>query len=183
MTHDEALALLRTHIKAENLVAHMRAVEAAMRAYARKFGQDEEKWGLAGLLHDIDYETCPLPAEHSVRGAEWLAAAGLPDDVVYAVKAHGAHPEFAREGLMTKTLCAVDALAGFVAAVALVRPSKKIADVEPKSVTKKMKDKAFAAACNRDEMKETAAALGVDFHEHVAIVLDAMKSVADEIGL
>jgi putative nucleotidyltransferase with HDIG domain len=183
MTRDEALALLRSHIKAENLIAHMLAVEAAMRAYARKSGQDEDAWGLAGLLHDIDYEEFPAPEDHSLRGAEWLAAAGLPAEIVYAVKAHGVHPELAREGLLTKTLCAVDGLTGFIVAVALVRPSKKLADVEVKSVTKKMKDKAFAAACNRDEMLEGAKVLGVEFPDHVATVLDSMKTIASDIGL
>ena len=183
MTRDEAITLLRSHIKAETLISHALAVEAAMRAYASKFGEDADKWALAGLLHDIDYEKHPSPEEHSLRGAEWLAAAGLPADVVHAVKAHGTHPELAREDIMTKTLCAVDALTGFIVAVALVRPSKKIADVEVKSVTKKMKYKAFAAAVNRDELQKDAQDLGVEFSTHVATVLDSMKAIADKIGL
>jgi len=183
MTRDEAIGLLRTHIKADNLVKHMFAVEAAMKAYARKFGEDEEQWGLAGLLHDVDYEKHPDAAEHSLRGAEWLEAAGLPAEVVHAVRAHGVHPELPREDRMTRTLCAVDELTGFIVAVALVRPSKKLADVEVKSVTKKMKDKAFAAAINRGELVKTADDLGVPFNDHVAIVLDAMKGIAGELGL
>ena len=183
MTREEALTLLRSHIRGDNLIAHMLAVEAAMRAYARRFGADEEAWGLAGLLHDIDYEECPSPEEHSLRGAEWLAQAGLPREVVDAVRAHGTHPELPREDVLTKALCAADALAGFIVAVALVRPSKKLADVEVKSVTKKMKDRAFAAACDREEMRKTAEALGVEFSEHVGVVLEAMKPIAPQIGL
>jgi len=182
MTRDEAMALLRSHIKAENLVNHMVAVEAAMRAYARKYGEDEDEWGLAGLLHDIDYEKHPTPEEHALKGAEWLAEAGLPADVVYAVKAHGYH-DLPREDLMSKALFAVDEMTGFIVAVALVRPSKKIADVEVKSVTKKMKDKSFAAAVDRGQMLKSAEVLGVDFPEHVGVVLNAMKDISGVIGL
>jgi len=183
MTHDEAMALLRSHVNAENLVNHLLAVEAAMGAYARKLGQDEAKWALTGLLHDIDYEEFPTMQDHPWRGAGWLEAAGLPPDVVYAVKAHGNNLGLPREDPLSKALYAVDELTGFIVAVALVRPSKKIADVEVKSVTKKMKDKSFAAAVNREEMVKSAQELGVDFNEHVATVLEAMKAIAGRIGL
>jgi putative nucleotidyltransferase with HDIG domain len=183
MTRDEAIVLLRSHVKSDNLVNHALAVEAAMRAYAGKFGQDEHKWGLTGLLHDIDYEEFPTMQDHPWRGAEWLARAGLPEDVVYAVKAHGNSLGLARADQLSKALYAVDELTGFIVAVALVRPSKKIADVEVKSVTKKMKDKSFAAAVNRDEMDKSARELGVEFTEHVATVLEAMKAIAAQIAL
>lgn len=183
MTRDEALALLKSYVKSENLLKHMLAVEAAMIAYAKRFGEDEEKWAVTGLLHDIDYELHPTMDEHPATGARWLADAGLPADIVYAVKAHGEHLGLPREDDLSKALYAVDELTGFIVAVALVRPSKKIADVEVKSVTKKMKDKSFAAAVNRDELTKAAGDLGVDFKEHVGIVLEAMKAIAAELGL
>ena len=183
MTRDEALALLREHIKNENLVKHMFAVEAAMRAYALHFGEDAEKWGLAGLLHDIDYEECPDINEHSLRSGEMLAEAGFGEDVVHAVKAHNEAHGLPREDLLSKALYAVDELTGLIVAVSLVRPSKQIADVKVKSVTKKMKDKSFAAAVDRDELRKSAEELGVEFSEHVGIVLDAMKEIAGDLGL
>lgn len=177
------MALLKSHIKADNLISHMTAVEAAMRAYARRFGEDEDKWALAGLLHDIDYEECPQLETHSLKAAEMLAAAGLPGDLCHAVKAHNEHHGVPREDLLSRALFAVDELTGFIVAVALVRPSRKLADVEPKSVKKKMKDKSFAAAVNREQLVTSAEELGVDFTEHVTIVLDAMKAIAGELGL
>jgi len=183
MTRDEALTLLKSYVKSETLLKHMLAVEAAMRAYARRFGEDEEKWAVTGLLHDIDYELHPTMAEHPEVGAGWLAERGLPEDIVYAVKAHGDHLGLPRTDLLSKALYAVDELTGFIVAVALVRPSKKLGDVEVKSVTKKMKDKSFAAAVNREELVKSAAELGVEFNEHVGVVLDAMKGIAGELGL
>jgi putative nucleotidyltransferase with HDIG domain len=183
MTRDDALALLRSYVQSETLLKHMLAVEAAMRAYARRFGEDEEKWAVTGLLHDIDYELHPTMAEHPAVGAGWLADRGLPDDIVYAVKAHGEHLGLARTDLLSKTLYAVDELAGFIVAVALVRPSKKLADVEVKSITKKMKDKSFAAAIDRDQLVKSAAELDFEFSEHVGVVLEAMKGIAPELGL
>ena len=183
MTRDEALALLRSYVKSDALYRHMLAVEAAMRAYARRFGENEDKWAVTGLLHDIDYELHPDAASHPAVGAGWLADRGLPDDVVYAVKAHGDHLGLPRNDQLSKALYAVDELTGFIVATALVRPSKKLADVEVKSVTKKMKDRSFAAAVNRDEMVKSAQALGLDFNEHVQIVLDSMKAIADQLGL
>jgi len=183
MTHDEALAIVREHIHNENLVKHMLGVEAAMRAYARRFGEDEDKWGVAGLLHDVDYEETPDMENHSLRSAEIAAEAGLAQDVVYAIRAHNDAHGLPREDRLSKTLFAVDELVGFIVAVALVRPSKKIADVKVKSVTKKMKDRSFAAAVDRDELVRGADELGVDFREHVGVVLDAMKGISDDLGL
>jgi len=183
MTREEAVVLLRSHIANENLVKHMLAVEAAMRAYAAKFDEDPDKWGLAGLLHDIDYEECPDLAEHSLRGAWILSEAGFPDDVVRAVKVHNEAHGLPRDDLISKTLYAVDELTGLITAVSLVRPSKKIADVKVKSVKKKMKDKSFAAAINRDAIRAGAEELGVELDEHIATVLEAMQAVSDDLGL
>ena len=183
MTREEALALVEECLSEENLKKHVLAVEAVMRALARRLGGDEDEWGLAGLLHDIDYEETPDLAKHSLRAAEILAEVGMDDDVVAAVRAHNDAHGLAREDALSKTLYAVDELVGFIVAVSLVRPSKKIADVEVKSVTKKMKDKSFAAAVDRDELRAGAGELGVDFSEHVGIVLEAMKAIAPHLGL
>lgn len=183
MAREEALELLRTHLKNENLIKHSIAVEAAMRAYAREFGEDEDKWGITGLLHDIDYEECPELERHSLRAAEILAEAGLPEDVVYAVKAHNEGHGLPREDKLSKALYAVDELTGLIVATALVRPSKKLADVKVKSVTKKMKDKSFAAAVDRDSIVEGAEAMGLDLYNHIYTVLEAMKLAALDMGL
>jgi len=183
MTREEAVALLDRHIRSDSLKKHMLGVEAAMRAYARRFGEDVEKWGIAGLLHDLDYEETPEMAVHSLRSGEIARDAGLGDDVVHAIKAHNDAHGLPRPDSLSKALYAVDELVGFVVAVALVRPSKKIADVKVKSVTKKMKDRSFAAAVDREELKKGARELGVDFSEHVAVVLDAMQESADALGL
>lgn len=183
MTREETLCLVREHIKNENLLKHMLGVEAAMRAYARRSGEDEEKWGTAGLLHDVDYEETPEMEKHSLRSAEIATEAGLEDDVVYAIRAHNDAHGLPREDNLSKALFAVDELVGLIVAVSLVRPSKKIADVKVKSVTKKMKDRSFAAAIDRDELQKGADELGVDFREHVGVVLDAMKGIAGDLGL
>lgn len=183
MTREEALTLLTAHIKSESLTKHMLAVEAAMRGYAVRFGEDAEAWGMAGLLHDIDFEECPQMSRHSLEGARILAEAGLPGEVVYAVKAHNEAHGLPREDLLSKTLHAVDELTGLIVAVALVRPSKKLADVKIKSVKKKVKNKSFAAAIDRDELVAGAEELGVEFSEHVGVVLEAMKGIADDLGL
>lgn len=181
-----AWALVNEFTENQNLVRHMLAVEAAMRAYARKYGEDEELWGIAGLVHDFDYEQSPdLSVEgHPVVGAKILRERGWPEEIVKAVLSHaseytGVQPESAME----KALCAVDELTGFLVAVALVRPSKSILDVQPKSVRKKWKDKAFAAAVNRQEIEEAAQTLGVELNEHIQTVLDAMKEIAPDLGL
>ncbi len=183
MTREEALDLLTRHIKSDSLIKHMLGVEAAMRAYARRFGEDEEKWGIAGLLHDVDYEEAPEAAKHSLRSAEIAAEAGLDEDVVYAIKAHNDAHGLPRHDRLSKALFAVDELVGFIVAVSLVRPSKRIADVKVKSVTKKMKDRSFAASVNRDELLKGALELDIDFPEHVGTVLDAMKAAAGDLGL
>ncbi len=182
-TRDEALALLREYTQRESLIKHALAVEASMRAYARKFGANEEEWGVVGLLHDFDYEKHPTAEEHPFKGAEILKTRGYPEEMIRAVLSHASHTGVPRETQMAKTLFAVDELTGFVTAVALVRPSKKVAEVKPKSVKKKMKDKGFARAVNRDEIREGAELLGVEFGEHVQTVVDAMAGIAADLGL
>ena len=182
-TRDEALALLREYTQRESLIKHALAVEASMRAYARKFGANEEEWGVVGLLHDFDYEKHPTAEEHPFKGAEILKSRGYPEEMIRAVLSHASYTGVPRETQMAKTLFAVDELTGFVTAVALVRPSKKVAEVKPKSVKKKMKDKGFARAVNRDEIREGAELLGVEFGEHVQTVVDAMAGIAADLGL
>jgi len=183
MNRDEAFALLKEYTKSESLIKHALAVEAAMRAYAKKFGEDEEKWGITGLLHDFDYEKYPDMSQHALKGAEILAEKGYPDDVVHAIKAHNEYHGIPRESLLDKTLFAVDELCGFITAVTLVRPSKKLEEVKVKSVKKKLKDKSFARQVNREEIRKSAEELGVDLDEHIAFVIEALKPVAGELGL
>jgi predicted hydrolase (HD superfamily) len=180
ITRDEAWALLQEYRSTENHVRHMLAVEAAMRSYARRFGEDEDLWGAIGLVHDFDYDR--FPDEHPYSGGRILREKGYSDAIVDAILSHG-NTGVARDTLMSKTLHAVDELTGLLVAVALVRPSKDIRDVRIKSVRKKWKDKAFAAAVNREEITHAATALGIDLWEHVGVVLEAMKGVASEIGL
>jgi putative nucleotidyltransferase with HDIG domain len=183
MDRAEALALVREYTQNENLVKHMLAVEAAMRAYARRFGQDEQKWGIVGLLHDFDYERWPTPPDHPLRGAEILRSRGYPDEVIYAIKSHADYlPDCPRLSLLDKTLYACDELAGLITAAALVRPAG-ISDLEASSVKKKMKQKSFAANVNREDIARGAADLGVDLTEHIQFVIDAMKGIASELGL
>jgi len=183
MERKEALELLHEWTKKEGLRKHAYGVEAAMRAYARHFDQDEEKWGVVGLLHDFDYERYPDAENHPFRGAEVLREKGLDEDVVQAVLSHASYTGVPRDTLMAKTLFAVDELTGFITAVALVRPDKKVSTVKPKSVRKKMKDKAFARSVNRDEILQGAEELGVDLNEHISFVVDAMAGIADDLGL
>jgi len=183
LSREKALELLKEYTKNPNLIKHALAVEAAMAAYARRFGEDEEKWRIVGLLHDFDYEQYPDPAVHSKKGAEILESLGYPEDIVYAVHAHNEHHGLPRKSLLDKTLYAVDELCGFIVAVALVRPSKKLADVEVKSVKKKMKEKAFARQVDRDAIRKGAEELGIPLEEHIQNVLDAMKGIAGELGL
>jgi putative nucleotidyltransferase with HDIG domain len=186
MKRDDAWQLVNEFTENQNLVRHMLAVEAAMRAYARKYGEDEELWGIVGLIHDFDYEQNPdLTVEgHPVTGAKILRERGWPEDIVRAVLSHASeYTGVPRETLMERVLYAVDDLTGLLVAVALVRPSKSILDVKLKSVRKKWKDRAFAAAVNREEIQQAAADLGVDLNEHIQIVLDAMKEIAPELGL
>ena len=182
-TREEAWALLTEHTRGESLLKHALAVEAAMRAYARRLGGDEEEWGAVGLLHDFDYERHPTLEEHPMKGAELLRARGYPEEMIRAILSHAAHTGVARETPMERALFAVDELTGFVTAVALVRPDRKVAEVKPSSVRKKMKDKAFARAVNREEILEGARLLGVEFEEHAQIVIDALAGIAERLGL
>jgi putative nucleotidyltransferase with HDIG domain len=183
MNRDEAMKLLREYTKNENLIKHALAVEAAMRAYARIFGEDEEKWGIVGLLHDFDYERYPTPGEHAIKGAEILAERGYPEEIVNAVRSHANYEGYPPRTLMEKTLFAVDELTGFIVAVTLVRPSKKLDEVKVKSVKKKMKDKAFARKVSREDIIRGAEELGVPLDEHIGTVLKAMQGIADQLGL
>lgn len=188
-TRDEAWTLVTEHTESESLRRHMLAVEAAMRAYAGKFGEDEETWGLAGLLHDFDYEQHPNPNaeadlnEHPLFGARILEEQGYPKDVIYAIKTHADYLDLPRNSSMDKTLFAVDELSGLITAAALVRPDKSLGNLEAKSVRKKMKDKAFARGVNRDDVVNGAEALGVDLDEHIAFVIQAMRGIAPQLGL
>ncbi len=183
MTRDEAYQLLTEYTKKENLIKHALAVEAAMRAYARKFGEDEEAWGVVGLLHDFDYEMYPSLEDHPFKGAEILRQKGFPEEWVEAILGHAEHTGVPRKTLMAKTLFAVDELCGFITAVALVRPDKKLESVKVKSVKKKLKDKAFARQVSREDIRKGAEELGVDLDEHIAFVLEAMKGIAPKLGL
>jgi putative nucleotidyltransferase with HDIG domain len=175
--------LLTEYTKSESLIKHALAVEAAMRAYARRFGEDEETWAVVGLLHDYDYEKHPTLEEHPQKGAEILRQRGYPEEMITTILSHASHTGVPRETLMARTLFAVDELTGFITAVALVRPDRKVAEVAPKSVKKKMKDKAFARAVNRDEIREGAELLGIDLDEHIQVVVGAMAGIAQELGL
>lgn len=183
MDRESALALLREHVKGEGLINHCLAVEAAMRAYARKYGEDPDIWGLAGLLHDFDWEIHPNAEEHPAAGAPMLRAAGVPENVIYAIQAHADYLNLERATPMDRALPAVDELCGFIIAVALVRPSKSLADVEVSSVKKKMKDKAFARAVRREDIIAGAELLGVSLDEHIAFVLDAVREISPQLGL
>ncbi len=183
LNRDEAFRLFTEWNQNDGLVKHGLAVEAAMRAYARKFGEDEEKWGIAGMLHDIDYERHPSVEEHGKVGAALLRQYGYPEDVIHAVQAHNDYHGLPRDDLMSKTLFACDELTGLITATALVRPNKSIIGLEASSVKKKMKDKAFARGVNREEIIKGAEALGVDLTEHIAFVIQAMEGIADALGL
>lgn len=179
----EAMTLLAEHTKNENLIKHALAVEAAMQHYAKLFGEDEALWGVVGLLHDFDYEEHPTLDEHPFKGAEILRAKGYDESLVKAVLSHARHTQVPRETRLEKTLFAVDELSGMVTAVALVRPSKKLADVTVSSVKKKLKDKAFARALNREDILEGAEALGVDLDTHIGHVITAMQAASAGLGL
>ncbi|MBI4455587.1 MAG: HDIG domain-containing protein [Acidobacteria bacterium] len=183
LSRERAWALLCEYTQNPNLIKHALAVEAAMCAYARKFSEDEHKWGIVGLLHDFDYERYPDPPDHPMKGAEILEAHGYPDDIIHAIKSHAEYLGVPRQSLMDKTLFAVDELVGFVTAVALVRPSKNVADITVESVKKKFKDRAFARSVRREDIFTGAADLGVDLDAHIQLVIDAMKQIASELGL
>jgi putative nucleotidyltransferase with HDIG domain len=183
MDRKQAWSLLCEYTQSESLRKHMLAVEACMRAYARKFGEDEDKWGITGLLHDFDYEKYPTPAEHPFVGNKILEERGYPEEMRRAILSHADYSGVKRESRMEKTLYACDEIAGFITASALVKPNKSLAEVEAKSVRKKMKDKAFARSVNRDDIINGAADLGVDLEEHIAFCIEAMKGIAGELGL
>ena len=183
MNREQALVLLREYVKGEGLVNHCLAVEAAMRYYAPRYGGDPDEWGLAGLLHDFDWEIHPNAEEHPSAGAPILRAAGVPESVIYAIQAHADYLGLERATWMDRALPAVDELSGFIIAVTLVRPSKRLADVDVSSVKKKMKDKAFARAVKREDIVHGAELLGIPLDEHIANVLEAMKGIAPELGL
>ena len=183
ISREQTLGLLDEFVKTDTLMKHLLGVEASMKAYARKYGEDEGRWGLAGLLHDFDWESVPTPEDHPSYGARILEERGYPGDIIRAVMSHGDHTGVNRESLMEHAVFAVDELSGFIRAVALVRPSKSLDDVTPKSVRKKMKDKAFARDVNRDDIMMGAEELGVDLDEHIEFVTEALKAVAPELGL
>jgi putative nucleotidyltransferase with HDIG domain len=183
INRDDAWSLLTEFTQSESLRKHALAVEACMRAYARKFGADEERWGATALLHDFDYERWPTEQEHPFVGNKILAERGWPDDIRRAILSHANYSGVARETPMEKALFACDELAGFITATALVKPGKSLAEVEAKSVRKKMKDKAFARSVNRDDITQGAQELGVDLEEHIAFCIEAMKAKAAELGL
>jgi putative nucleotidyltransferase with HDIG domain len=183
MNRADAYVLLNDYTKNPSLIKHMLAVEAAMRAYARKLGQDEEKWGIVGLLHDFDYERWPDPPDHPLQGSEILRQHGYPEDVLYAIKSHADYiKDCPRVNLMDKALYASDELCGLITAAALVRPAG-ITDLTAASVKKKMKSKGFARTVNRDDIERGAADFGVELTEHIQFCIDAMKPLAEQLGL
>ena len=187
-SRDDAETLMREWTASDSLRKHMLAVEGAMRAYALHFGEDVERWGLAGLLHDFDYERFPNDAhaadtEHPSEGVRTLRSLGYPDDVLQAILGHADYTGVARESRMARALFAVDELSGLITACALVRPSKSVTDLESSSVRKKMKDKAFARGVNRDDVRQGAAELGVELDAHIAFVIGAMRARAGLLGL
>ncbi len=183
LDRNAAWSLLTEFTQSESLRKHALAVEACMRAYARQFGEDEELWGMVGLIHDFDYEKYPTAQEHPYKGNEILKERGYSDEIRRAIMSHAEYSGVSRDTPMEKTLFACDELAGFITAIALVKPSKSLAEVEVKSVRKKMKDKAFARSVNRDDIINGARDLGVDLDEHIAFCIDAMKGIAAELGL
>ena len=187
-SREEAWKLLCDYTQNENLRKHALAVEACVRAYARKQGADEELWGRAALLHDFDYERWPnaehhADKEHPAEGSRILRERGYPEEMIHAILAHADYTGVKRESALDRTLFACDELAGFLTACALVKPSKKIAEVEAASVKKKLKDKAFARGVNRDDVRVGAEELGVPLEEHIAFCVEAMRGVADQLGL
>ncbi len=183
LNRDAALALMREWTQNDNLRKHMLAVEAAVRYYARLFGEDENDWGVVAILHDFDYERHPTREEHPYRGVEHLRALGYPEWVLRAILSHADYTGVARESRLEKTLFACDEMAGFVTAASLVRPSKSVLDLEASSVVKRMKDKAFARAVPRDDLRKGAEELGLPLDQHITNVIAGMRERADDLGL
>ena len=181
MNREEAWNLMCEWTESDSLRKHMLAVEAAMRAYARRFGEDEEKWSITGLLHDMDYEKHPTPTEHPMVGVRELEKRGYPEDVLHAIKGHADYLDVPRDTPMSKTLYAVDELSGFIVAVALMRP-EGLENMKAKSVRKKMKQNSFAAAVNREDIVRGAEELGVDLNEHIEFVAAALRERAMALG-
>ncbi|MCA9188318.1 MAG: HDIG domain-containing protein [Pirellulaceae bacterium] len=183
MQRDDAYRLMTEYTQSDSLRKHMLAVEVAMRAYAVKFDEDVERWGIVGLLHDFDYERWPNPPDHPLKGAAILTELGYPADVIYAIKSHADYlDDCPRVSLMDRSLFACDELAGFCTATAMVRP-EGIRGMQASSVRKKMKSKGFAANVSRDDIVRGAEELGVELNEHIQFVIDAMASIAEELGL
>jgi putative nucleotidyltransferase with HDIG domain len=183
MTRDEALSLVREYVKNEGLVRHMLSVEVAMRFYAEKFNEDVERWGLTGLLHDFDWEIHPSLEHHPQDGAPILREGGVDEQIIQDILSHADHLNMPRDTLVRKAICACDEITGLITAVALVRPSRSLYDLEPASVKKKWKDKAFAAGTSRTEMEHAAQEFGIELWEHVGNVITAMRRIAPELGL
>lgn len=182
-TRDQAWAVLTEFTTSDSLIKHALAVEAAMRAYARKLGEDEEKWGIVGLIHDFDYDQNPTFETHVYAGAKILRERDWPEELVVCMESHAEYMNIPRTTPMQKALFAVDELVGFITAVALVRPSRSIMDVEASSVRKKMKDKAFARSVNRDDIVKGAELLGIPLDEHISFVIASLRPVAAQLGI
>jgi putative nucleotidyltransferase with HDIG domain len=183
VAREEAWSLLTEFTQSESLRKHALAVEACMRAYARKLGGDESLWGLVGLIHDFDYEKYPSAEDHPFKGSEILKERGYSEEIRRAILSHAEYSGVPRETPMEKALFACDELAGFITAATLVKPSKSLSELDAKSVRKKMKDKAFARSVNRADIVNGAADLGVDLEEHITFCIEAMKAVARDLGL
>lgn len=184
----DTLALMHEYTASESLRKHMLAVEGAMRAYALKFGEDEERWGITGLIHDFDYERFPNNAhspteEHPSEGVRLLRSKGYPEEILHAILGHAQYTNTPRESKMAKTLFAVDELTGLITATALVRPTKSVHEVDARSVRKKMKDKAFARGVSREDVVNGANELGVDLDEHIGFVIASMQARSADLGL
>lgn len=183
ITRENGWNLLTKYVKGDTLIRHCLSVEACMREYARIFGEDVQYWGFVGLIHDFDFEMHPTLDQHPQDGAPILREEGVPEEVIQDILSHADHLDVPRDTRLRQTLAAVDELSSFVVAVALVRPTKSLDDVKPRSVRKKMKDKAFARAVNREEMLRNAELLGVEFDEHVNNVIAGLKPIANQLGL
>jgi putative nucleotidyltransferase with HDIG domain len=184
MNRENAWALLSEYTKSESLLKHALAVEAAVRGYARKFGENEDEWGITALLHDFDYERWPTLGDHPNKGAEIMRERGYPEWMIRAILSHAVEiTGVTRDSMLEKTLFACDEMAGFITAASLVRPSKSVMDLEPKSVVRRMKDKAFARGVKREDLHAGAASLGLPLEEHIGNVIASMRERADELGL